>query len=298
MKTLQADILQLMEAIANERDFCNNNYSNQHTLISSMYKNRTYDECTIYLRLVVIDSLYSTNAAYSYFSFEEMAEKIFSLGTEQQARDYFYSIACGEKDEKGVFTEPYGIRKNLSEGSKQMSLLSKYAYYALMAEAEQYPLGFPIYDKLAKAIYPVIFKQFFPKEKPEKNLDEIENYVKALDNLRKQIFGDSKNSFGGKQQFDILDAYLWRMGKIDGGNFSLLLSREHYVSFVESTGLKALKDENDKEYKMRMGGSKFDFNKALRAYLIENKDPFGKLPSKTRKYMNALLKHWKTYILS
>ena len=112
-------------------------YNNQRTLISSLFNNDEYNKGQVILRLTVIDSLYSTNAAYSYFSFEEMSERILSLGSREMAQSYFYEIACLGKDKERLFDEPYGIQKDLKEGSKQMSLLSKYAYYEVLQKRER-----------------------------------------------------------------------------------------------------------------------------------------------------------------
>ena len=99
-------------------------YNDQRTLIKSFFSGKEYGTGVVMARLVIIDSLYSTNAAYSYFSFEEMAEKICAIGNEQAAQDYFCSVATTGEDPRKLFREPYGIRKNLADGSMQMSLLS------------------------------------------------------------------------------------------------------------------------------------------------------------------------------
>ena len=107
MENAKADILTIMQSIA-ENELSKDcgtlqsaTYNDQKVLISALFDStRGYNTGIIMLRLVVIDSLYSTNASYSYFSFEEMAEKIYKLGSEDEARKYFYHIATlkGEKD--------------------------------------------------------------------------------------------------------------------------------------------------------------------------------------------------------
>ena len=216
-------------------------YIQQRRIINSLFTQNNllcYKEQVI-LRLTIIDSLYSTNAAYSYFSIEEMAEKILSLGNEEAAADYFNGIATQKHTGKILFEERYGIRKNLVQGSKQMSLLSKYAYYLLLQNKERYPLGFPIYDSLAIEQYPKLCRRIFGKKvKCQKDIkDNIDVYVAALDEIRKVLFeGESYNFL--LQQFDLLDAYLWRMGKLDAGNFSLLLNRQEYTRLIENLGLQ------------------------------------------------------------
>lgn len=312
----KADILAIMHAIAeNELDkesptLQQATYNDQKLLISELFNsNKGYNTGSIMLRLVVIDSLYSTNAAYSYFSFEEMADKIYNLlgRTEEGARQYFYNIACKKgTDEKKLFQEAFGIQKNLSEGNKQMSLLSKYAYYTLYTNKDcrkKYPLGFPIYDSLALESYPTVCKMLGIKRQTDL-WDNIETYVTALDDVRQALF-DGKELFNGKyQQFDILDAYLWRMGKFNGGNLSLLLGRDDYVKFVNNLRLNALpvQGENDKykeeysAYKKRISGSKdkFDFNETVvELYTQEKCQPFKGLDEEA--YLNQLLAHWRKF---
>lgn len=314
---MKEEILNIMHSIVEKElhkevpSLQNATYNDQKVLISSLFGSTLqYSKGTIMLRLVVIDSLYSTNAAYSYFSFEEMADKIYALGpTSDAAEQYFYNLVLGGKDTNNLFTEPYGIQKNLSEGSKQMSLLSKYAYYCLYKK-KQYPLGFPIYDSLALESYPTICKML--QITPMRNIDnDITNYIEALDNVRARLFDDRKDLvFGDLQQFDILDAYLWRMGKFSGGNLSLLLNRDEYVTFVKNLGLQALAindkentfKEADDDYKTRMmielgitNKKEFKFNDIIVKKLQgENTNPFAGIESSN--YMNELLCHWTKFM--
>ena len=316
MKNSKELIINVMRAIISEElsrevvPLKSATYKDQKVLISALFdSSRGYNSGIIMLRLVVIDSLYSTNASYSYFSFEEMAEKIYNLGSEEDAQRYFYQIAKGDEDKYNLFKEAYGIQKNLSEGSKQMSLLSKYAYYALYNQ-KQYPLGFPIYDRLALDAYPTVCKMLGIEQHTE-IANDICNYVAALDNVRTILFGNNDLFQGQYQQFDILDAYLWRMGKFSGGNLSLLLGREDYVTFIKNLGLNAnpivgRKNafyEKDSDYKSRMmkkgtnSETKFDFNKTIvKLYTDSSCQPFiGMKDSNTQAYMEKLLEHWRIF---
>ncbi len=295
---MKDEILSILTAIANEIDYTGQGYSEQKKLINDVFAGTAshYDELAIQRRLVVIDSLYSTNASYSYFSFEEMAEKIKLLGEAEEANAYFYEIAQGGQDTKGIFSEAYGVQKNLKEGSKQMSLISKYAYYCLLQNQKEYPLGFPIYDKLAKEMCPKVLHLLAPKNK-KLTLGQdptITDYVRVLTTLREQLF-DGTDLFHGFQQFDILDAYLWRMGKINGGNLSLLLSRDEYADFVKSLGLQIKKNESDTDYKERVGiDSKFTFDDKVLKLLRASKKPFKGIKEPQRQeYMTTLFEHWK-----
>ena len=316
MKNSKELIINVMRAIISEElsrevvPLKSATYKDQKVLISALFdSSRGYNSGIIMLRLVVIDSLYSTNASYSYFSFEEMAEKIYNLGSEEDAQRYFYQIAKGDEDKYNLFKEAYGIQKNLSEGSKQMSLLSKYAYYALYNQ-KQYPLGFPIYDSLALDAYPTVCKMLGIEQHTE-IANDICNYIAALDNVRTSLFGNDDLFQEQYQQFDILDAYLWRMGKFSGGNLSLLLGREDYVTFIKNLGLNANPIvgrenafyEKDSDYKSRMmkkgtnSETEFDFNKTIvKLYIDSSCQPFiGMKDSNTQVYMEKLLEHWRIF---
>lgn len=316
MKNSKELIINVMRAIISEElsrevvPLKSATYKDQKVLISALFdSSRGYNSGIIMLRLVVIDSLYSTNASYSYFSFEEMAEKIYNLGSEEDAQRYFYQIAKGDEDKYNLFKEAYGIQKNLSEGSKQMSLLSKYAYYALYNQ-KQYPLGFPIYDSLALDAYPTVCKMLGIEQHTE-IANDICNYVAALDNVRTILFGNDDLFQGQYQQFDILDAYLWRMGKFSGGNLSLLLGREDYVTFIKNLGLNANPIvgrvdafyEKDSDYKSSMmkkgtnSETEFDFNKTIvKLYTDSSCQPFiGMKDPNTQAYMEKLLEHWRIF---
>ena len=251
------DLLRIIIPTLNKKEHETTAYSyiQQRAMINRIFRSmKDYDISTIMLRLTVIDSLYSTNASYSYFSIEEIAHEIVALGGETDAEDYFYGIACGKPDTNGLFKRTYGIRKDLNKGSKQPSLLSKYAYYVLLQKPEKYPLGFPIYDKLAAEMYPIVCEKLGLSFKEEiKN--SIEDYVTALNELRKKIF-DKKGLVMGIQQFDALDTYLWRMGKINSGNYSLLFHKEEYKRFIQNLNLKnfkvAQKEEESPKFETRI----------------------------------------------
>ena len=231
------EIISQMDKLFVQRN--TSNYFLHRDIINSLFKPSTQldAEAQIILRLTIIDSLYSTNAAYSYFSIDEMAQKIISLGDDEAASQYFYGIATSKNTGKILFDERYGIRKNLDQGSRQMSLLSKYAYYLLLQNKEKYPLGFPIYDSLALDQFPKVYNRLgIELNKKLKYKDNIDDYVKALEVLRKELFSDDvKYNF---QHFDLLDAYLWRMGKFDVGNISLLNTRQEYTQIIENLELR------------------------------------------------------------
>ncbi len=295
MKNERQTIQDLLRRIAIDEFDCEGgtaksaDYIDQRRLISSLFQG-SYSLEQVILCLTVIDSLYSTNASYSYFSFEEMAERIFQLGNQTQARDYFYHVALTGEDEKQLFSEPYGIQKDLREGSRQMSLLSKYAYYDLMQDLSRYPLGFPIYDRLAKEAYPTVCRMLGAKHYvlPSSDVMLITDYIRCISQLRSLLFDDEKLYQPGKypyQQYDILDAYLWRMGKFSGGNLSLLLGRDDYCKFIRNIHLDAATtgDELNSDA----------FNKRVLESLRTHTAPFEGCSN--GKYLDCLLSHWRLF---
>lgn len=304
-----------------ENDF---SYTQQRAMINQIFRMTSrdkYNVSSIMLRLTVIDSLYSTNAQYSYFSIEEMAKKIKSLGNEDNAEEYFYSLVYkpdGTRDNdtnKQLFSKQYGIRKNCEHGSQQISLMSKYAYYVLLQKPEKYPLGFPIYDSLAIEMYPYVCKKIGLNNKSKASIsNSIELYIEALNEVREEIFKEEKEGpFNGYQQYDLLDAYLWRMGKVNNGNYSLLFTRNEYEQFINNLGIS--NTENNEDYNKQLydkfvnvewkknlinnteEGS-YDFN-AIVQYLcatLRSEDIFDDGLQKCEG-IKQLIEHWKDFYL-
>ena len=234
-------------------------YIQQREVIKTTFQNgKPYSVITIMQRLVVIDSLYSTNASFNYFSFEDMATAIYSLGPqEQDAINYFKEIAQGGVDTNKIFSGKYGIRKNAEPGNVATSLLSKYAYYQLLFQPGN-ALGFPIYDSLVKEVLPTILLQTLgvKVKKTFLNSCTIEEFIQTVNLLRDAVFNNTTTRMSCLQQFDILDAYLWRLGKIKNGNLSLLFTKNEYIKFVNNLGLSgaSLKSEDfDKEVMRKCG---------------------------------------------
>lgn len=269
-----------------EKESDNNNtedfsYTQQRAMINLIFEmtsGANYNVPSIMLRLTVIDSLYSTNAQYSYFSIEEMAKNIHAIGGEEDAVQYFYTLVNRQdgklgEDKKNLFSNTYGIRKNCEDGSKQISLMSKYAYYVLIKNPEEHPLGFPIYDSLAIEMYPLVCKTIGIKPKSKLFIsDSIEKYIEALDEVRNTIFS-GETDFNGFQQYDLLDAYLWRMGKVNNGNYSLLFTKTEYEQFIQNLGICHTKGEVNFEEKLY---EKFRDTQWKGKNLINNEDKNGK----------------------
>lgn len=309
----QKEVLCVMQAIAcdiqRELGIVGNNptgvsgYVQQREVINRVFQRTTgngYSLLGIIQRLTVIDSLYSTNARFSYYSIEQLAAKIYGIGSEQAVADYFDGIARGGKDTWKLFSAHYGIRKNLENGGLLMSLVSKYAYYVLLQDAATYPLGFPIYDSLVvSVISKVKLRKYFEVDKGKivpKNLQapSIEDFVATIDKVRVKLLGNTATLFDELQQFDILDAYLWRMGKLDKGNYSLLLTYDDYCTFVGNLGLANVNGQ----LSPLLQGGKVKFVEAVRDQCSSM--PIGNIVRRLSNatLMGQLIGHWNNYYKS
>ena len=135
MENAKENILAIMQSIAENKlskdcgTLQSATYNDQKVLISALFDStRGYNTGIIMLRLVVIDSLYSTNAAYSYFSFEEMAEKTEEIAEEiaEYGDNEHYSIwyENWNKDEEGndVIPEEKEVEPFLNIYMKQVEI--------------------------------------------------------------------------------------------------------------------------------------------------------------------------------
>ena len=285
-------------------------YNNQRAIISRLFSGKgvqgqgqgldqgqglghSHVQEHILLRLVVLNSYYSTNAAYSYFSLEQLAERIIHETTQFASKsgklpnDYFYDIVLQNLGKpttigKNIFEASYGIQKIGTPGATLKSLISKYAYYCMMMDTKRYPLGFPIYDSLARESYRKVMSAMGLKPQQKQVLDygSIGEYISALNELREVVFGKGSTAlFCGLQQFDILDAYLWWMGKLEGGNFSLLLTEGEYKMLIA--------------YKPAPQGA--DINKYIAETLRQSgAAPFASIADPQRKqFLTSMIDHWR-----
>lgn len=275
------DILSTMNCISNHISPFSKSvsaYNTQRKILTDLFL-RTSGSCyskeNIMLRLIALDSLYSTNASKTYFSIENIADEIWNIpgnGTnEDNANLFFYEVAKGNKGVRGInvddwFNKPFGIQKNCKQGHRMVSLLTKYAYFCLAILGSCCD-GFPIYDSLALVAYPFAFKILWANTlsnqdieliintlspNPQKNIP-VSLYINAMHTLCNGL-GLTSSTFPGLQKYDVLDAYLWRMGKFCNGNLSLLLDKQGYEEILNQLSLKANPKEKDSDYFKRMSG--------------------------------------------
>ncbi len=212
-------------------------------------KEETYMD--ILARLTLIDSMYSTQMNRRYYALDELARVLvtiskgepgklkqlfldFAKAPEAKLPMFNYDEAGGNgKNEKNLFTECYGIGKDGEDKGVAISLISKYAYF-------ETGFHFPIYDSIACEMFPVVWShcEFENKSKPklihknEKGRVDggktMVEYVKAINLLIKKLNCSELN-------YDLLDRFLWYVGKIRRGNLSLVLSCEDYITTTKQS---------------------------------------------------------------
>ena len=185
-------------------------------------KTREQTFYNIKLRLLVIDSLFSTNMSKRYFGIDDLANAIHD--TEQAL------IQKGSYEQlEELFKQSYGFNRELN-GLKATSLLSKYIHFVRSG-------NFPIYDSLIKKAY----RQINKEEKITPNLDDT-NFYYALKSL---------NEISGINNFELLDMTLWYSQKLTQGSFSLIYSKEDLKNKLATTSHTSLLQEtpDDERFK-------------------------------------------------
>lgn len=214
-----------------------------------------YTKDGILVRLTLIDSMYSTQMGRRYYALDELAEVLTTLaqGEEDRLKNLFIEFAknpdknlkfftynSDPKTKKDLFSECYGIGKDGKDKGVAISLISKYAYF-------ETGFQFPIYDSIACEMYPLVWHYCgFGKTKPEllvKNGTNVDGaktmvaYVKAINLLIDKLDCKGLN-------YDLLDRFLWFVGKIRRGNLSLVLTRDEYQKTMELYPPREIKKES------------------------------------------------------
>ena len=202
-------------------------------------------------RLSLLDALYSTGVnRYHPYAVVDIAEAIDELGTDHE---YVATLATwldnlDDQQSKALelFNRRFGDLTDNSEEKKEkwekgtcaISLLSKYSYYLFRQYKDKYPSGFPIYDSLAKESYVRVLAYMGEEAKtcPKGVGSSIVSYLKAIKALGVALWGSDEEYMKYKysmQRFDLLDAYLWRLGKLNKASYSLLLPRGDFAKIKE-----------------------------------------------------------------
>lgn len=188
----------------------------------------------ISLRLVVIDSFYSTNMSKRSFWVGDLSNLILSFN--DQLTDKI-DVTQFVRNNYKKLTSKIGIDKKGKPTGYALSLLTKYIYY-------QTRFNFPIYDRL-------VYSGLIEEELIKKN--QIIEYFEKLSKIK-----DKYNI-----SYDDLDKYFWVIGKIKSGNLSLLITNlDIYINdFIKNLNLT----EEEKKIK----SDKFDYLVSNRLVLDE-----------------------------
>ena len=220
----------------------NSPYQRQKDTVQKIF-NTTINESArnkILMRLIVIDSCYSTNMDRRLFGFEELTDEIILQIDSELNEDIDVSAFIDEHFKS--FKKNIGIHKNGKEAGHAFSLLSKYIYFKTNYK-------FPIYDSM-------VLKGLKSLGLVNKSFDTpSEKYFKILLKLAK------KHDIA----IDELDQYFWVTEKLKAGNPSLLLSdAKEYNDFLDvlnlsknNKGLKSSELSNEIAHRLKDLNVKF-----------------------------------------
>lgn len=190
-------------------------YETNRKIIEKLFEKQTYLKYEdILLRLIVIDTTYSTNMKTSIFGIEELAKYIHKKKYKIHCKEDVEKFIGSNSKIKKILKKTFGTKKE-RDGEKYkndgrdkkcaLSLITKYFHYQSNSE-------FPIYDNI---VLEELYNQGFSKTK--------KRYDKSyFDNLRK-IKKDSGMSYLK------LDKYFWVCGKVrKKGYWIFYKNAEHY----------------------------------------------------------------------
>lgn len=292
------EIIKTIQLIENQCNSNNTWYSKDRKVIEKLFairREETYNDITILTRLTVIDSMYSTGInANNYYALQDMSEAIYKLNKDESKlkKDLIEFVESqkntSESSEaiKKIFFQKFGLRKAGQQGSRAPSLLSKYFYFLLLNEKSEY--GFPIYDSLAKEVFPIVFEKIYNKKFRgwTTNPNElITNYIYTFKELVDKI-ELNKVKLNGRKIFDAFDAYLWRMGKIKNGSIHFDMTKDEFKEFTAGAIKPYLLN---KEY-VKNGINKLILDKIITP--PENSP----LKYEINDYYNKLIKHYNEII--
>ena len=188
----------------------------------------------IYRQLVLVDTLYSTNVyRMRKFGLEEITDAIWELCKDVNSNKHTLGILS----KKLIATQPLNQevkdKFNLSYGNpaeKAPSLLSKYFYFVVIA-CPQDNWGFPIYDRIVRNLLRPLekfigIKPLTPTNKISQSSStfDIDVYRAGLKRIIDILESNNPTLWNtsGKQKFDLLDYFLWHIGKAKGNPYLIL----------------------------------------------------------------------------
>lgn len=247
----------------------NSNFQRTRTFIRSTFdypnEKLTFLE-NIKIRLLLIDTTYSTQMGRRLYGIDELAEKIKEVSKKgcdniknytdydknfvKKLDDYIKYVTCPEKQSdnnpiNALFKAKYGMRKDgQDEAAAARSLISKYSYYV-----SKY--NFPIEDSLVRNNTNNILKYFEikktnndePLQLKEKSTNLVKELIIICTELKKVLNIKNKNIF------DEFDHLVWSYGKIKKGSLSVFVSKENYEKITKFLEIESLLTERKRELK-------------------------------------------------
>ena len=210
--------------------------------------NRPLTKDDIHLQLVLIDSLYSTNVRrMRQFGIEGLRDEIWSLcedargnHTLDELRKKLEIIQPLLPQVKNVFSKPFGYIKGV-KNSDCPSLISKYFFFVMVA-CYKNGWGFPIYDSIVCNSLRKLQKFLDIPLTPFNKISNINGTLDMdiyIDGLKRVIDVLEANdptlwNHSGKLKFELLDLFLWHIGKANNENYSLLLMENEVLNYYNN----------------------------------------------------------------
>ncbi len=202
-------------------------YFRNRNVIDTLFKLKSdlsYQE-TVYIRLAIIDSFYSTNMKKHVGGMEELAKAIVNISKDDndlKKKISQYMKSLNQPYIEGLFETPYG-----NPSAKAPSLISKYFYF--LTEH-----NFPIEDSLLKENVNKVL-EFFGFEFPTHSKNEHKSTL-IMDLLGFKPIKGLYSSF---------DNLVWLYGKLSKNSFSLIIDN---VKKKDSTQIKRTASKKLKEF--------------------------------------------------
>lgn len=191
----------------------------------------------IFRRLVLIDSLFSTNTNKGCYIKQNMADAIYDACYDattgihsdytlaKKASDYILwtiksSSAPTPQNQtviNGINTLLYKkytwVKNKPGNAQMELSLITKYLHYLVESVRPANTEGFPIWDRLVNQMLPKVCHHLFNKTCKPSTFAE---YTKALWEIATALKNNNNPLWihSGMTMFHILDLFMWQLGKV------------------------------------------------------------------------------------
>ena len=201
----------------------------------------------IYRQLALIDMFYSTNVyRMRRFGLEEMADGIYDLCKGTNGKHTLGGLSSKlnatrplHPDVKRLFPFLFGYIDGV-KNAKAPSLLSKYFYFvSLVCPIDEW--GFPIYDSIVCGLLRRLQRKLgiLPLA-PCQNITQsnanfdIDVYIDGLKRLIDVLEANNPTLWktSGKLKYDLLDYFLWHIGKAGMGSYESLMTKAEYLNYL------------------------------------------------------------------